>query len=226
MNEKRQTGTGTVSYVNLFLIAVNVAVYVIGLIPWRGVPAADSLFQRGALYAPLILKAQGFHRLLTSVFLHADASHLVNNMIMQYAGGDIVERNTGHFRYLMLYIFCGIGGNLFSVLSDYMTRSYGYSIGASGAVFGVTGALVYMILREACEGMRHGEDKSLRGGAMSPRMKSLVIRAVLMIVWLLYSGWRNPVVNQAAHVGGLICGFLFAALFMPRGKRDLSSLLQ
>ena len=109
MNEKRQTGTGTVSYVNLFLIAVNVAVYVIGLIPWRGVPAADSLFQRGALYAPLILKAQGFHRLLTSVFLHADASHLVNNMIMQYAGGDIVERNTGHFRYLMLYIFSGIG---------------------------------------------------------------------------------------------------------------------
>ena len=226
MDQKRQTGTGSVSFVNFFLIAVNAAVFIFGLIPWRGVPVADSLFQRGALYAPLILKAQGFHRLITSIFLHADASHLVNNMIMQYAGGDIVERNTGHFRYLMLYIFSGIGGNLFSVLSDYMARSYGYSIGASGAVFGVTGALVYMILREAFEGMRREREMSRRGGGMPPQMKSLVVRAVLMIVWLLYSGWRNPVVNQAAHVGGLICGFLFAALFMPRGKRDLSSLLQ
>ncbi len=228
MDQRRQEGYNNVSYMNFFLIAVNVAVFLAGIFLAPAGLGSANMFHRGALYAPVILKGQEFYRLITSVFLHADASHLVNNMIMQYAGGDIVERNLGHIKYLLLYIVCGLGGNLTSVLADYMTRSYGYSIGASGAVFGVTGALVYMILREAIDGMRRGNE-SIPGQTgekrLSPQMKSLVIRAILMVFWLLYSGWGNPVINQAAHVGGLICGFIFAALLMPRGKRDLSSLM-
>ena len=149
MDQRRQSGSGTASYanipyVNMILIAVNVVIFVAGIFLEPFGAGAESMFLKGALYAPLILKGQGFYRLVTSIFLHADASHLVNNMIMQFAGGEIVERNMGHARYLLLYFFSGIGGNLASVLSDYMSRSYGYSIGASGAVFGVTGALLYM----------------------------------------------------------------------------------
>lgn len=214
-----------VSFVNFFLIAVNVLIFVAGLVLSPFGLGAESLIQKGCLYAPLILKAQGFYRLVTSIFLHADASHLVNNMIMQYAGGDIVERNLGHIRYLALYLVSGIGGNLASIVYDYMTRSYGYSIGASGAVFGVAGALVCMILREAADGMHRGEDGMSGSGSLSPKMRSLVIRACLMIVWLLYSGWRNPMINQAAHVGGLVCGFVFTMIFMPRGRKDFSSLM-
>ena len=107
-----------------------------------------------------------------------------------------------------------------------MSRSYGYSIGASGAVFGVTGALLYMIFREAAGGIRRETESPSGENGLSPQMKSLVLRAVLMTVWLLYSGWRNPVINQAAHVGGLLCGFLFAAVLMPKGKRDLSVLIR
>ena len=231
MDQRRQSGSGAVSYanipyVNMILIAVNVVIFVAGIFLEPVGAGAESMFLKGALYAPLILKGQGFYRLVTSIFLHADASHLVNNMIMQFAGGEIVERNMGHARYLLLYFFSGIGGNLASVLSDYMSRSYGYSIGASGAVFGVTGALLYMIFREAASGIRRETEAPSGGNGLSPQMKSLVLRAVLMTVWLLYSGWRNPVINQAAHVGGLLSGFLFAAVLMPKGKRDISVLIR
>ena len=87
-------------------------------------------------------------------------------------------------------------------------------------------ALLYMIFREAAGGIRRETESPSGGNGLSPQMKSLVLRAVLMTVWLLYSGWRNPVINQAAHVGGLLCGFLFAAVLMPKGKRDLSVLIR
>ena len=92
-------------------------------------------------------------------------------------------------------------------------------MGASGAVFGVIGALLFMILREAMN------RKGAAQGASQARMKSLVIRAGLMTVYLLYSGWSNPVINQAAHVGGMVIGFVLTTVLLPRGDSDLSDLL-
>lgn len=207
------------AWMNNLLIAVNVLVFAVGMAGtgrWRD---PGSLYRAGALYAPLLLKGQGYYRLLTSIFLHADLSHLFNNMIVQFAGGEIVEKNLGHVRYGILYIVCGIGGNLVSVASDYFKGQYGYSVGASGAVFGVIGALLFMILREAMN------RKGAAQGASQTRMKSLVIRAGLMTVYLLYSGWSNPVINQAAHVGGMVIGFVLTTVLLPRGDSDLSDLL-
>lgn len=198
---------------NLLLMAVCVLAFLVSVTENRVTPYAGFLYRRGALYAPLLLKGQDFHRLVTAIFLHADAAHLMNNMIVQFAGGGIVERSLGHARYILLYLVSGIGGNLASVLMDWMQGSFAWSVGASGAVFGVTGALLFMILREA----RKKE-------VPAPAMRSLLIRAGLMTAWLLYSGWANPMVNQAAHVGGLICGFVLAAVLMPHGG-DLSPLL-
>ena len=207
------------AWMNNLLIAVNVLVFAVGMAGtgrWRD---PGSLYRAGALYAPLLLKGQGYYRLLTSIFLHADLSPLFNNMIVQFAGGEIVEKNLSHVRYGILYIVCGIGGNLVSVASDYFKGQYGYSVGASGAVFGVIGALLFMILREAMN------RKGAAQGASQARMKSLVIRAGLMTVYLLYSGWSNPVINQAAHVGGMVIGFVLTTVLLPRGDSDLSDLL-
>ena len=118
------------AWMNNLLIAVNVLVFAVGMAGtgrWRD---PGSLYRAGALYAPLLLKGQGYYRLLTSIFLHADLSHLFNNMIVQFAGGEIVEKNLGHVRYGILYIVCGIGGNLVSVASDYFKGQYGYSVGS------------------------------------------------------------------------------------------------
>ena len=195
MDRKRQGGLRQAAWMNDLLIAVNVLVFVLetaGAGRGRGL---EHMYRAGALYAPLLFKGQGFYRLVTSIFLHADAGHLFNNMIVQFAGGEIVEKNVGHIRYGILYLLCGIGGNLASVLYDFLTREYGYSVGASGAVFGIIGAL------------------------------SLLIRAGIMTAYLLYSGWTNPVVNQAAHIGGLIFGFVLSMAMAPHIRSDLSDLL-
>ena len=144
-------------------------------------------------------------------------------MIVLFAGGMIAEKNLGHIRYGILYILSGIGGNLVSIAADFCTGQYGYSIGASGAVFGVIGSLLYMILREAISMKRVSFQE---GSGERNVWKSLLIRAGLMTAYLLYSGWSNPVVNQAAHVGGLIVGFVLTIVLIPQGQSDLSDLLQ
>ncbi|MDO5131602.1 MAG: rhomboid family intramembrane serine protease [Eubacteriales bacterium] len=228
-----------VSWANYLLMAVNVLVFVVGLVLDRVLHYDGFLYRRGLLYAPLILKGQGFYRLLTSVFLHADAGHLTNNMIVQFAGGDIVEKNLGHWRFIALYLLSGVAGNIVSVFHDYITGEYGFSIGASGAVFGVIGALLFLILQDV---KRRGEVRKDRWEEDAPApeaprpygggrdagaaARQLLLRAGVMTAWLLYSGWVNPRINQAAHVGGLFSGFLLAAVLMyRRPKADVGMLL-
>ena len=92
--------------------------------------AGEALYARGALYAPLILKGQDFYRLLSAVFLHADAAHLVNNMIVQFAAGTILERRAGHAGYAAVYLLSGIAGKTpFTVITVYknmMNKEVGF----------------------------------------------------------------------------------------------------
>ena len=240
MYTERKKDLRQAPWMNALLIFINVLVFIAGI---AGRGDYGAMYRAGALYAPLLLKGQGFYRLITSVFLHADVSHLFNNMIVQFAGGGIVEKNIGHIRYGILYILCGIGGNLTSVVADWMTGQYGYSIGASGAVFGVIGALIFLILKEASNVLRPQQEREYRireelygtdagrdrrmaeTGASAAHMKSLLVRVSLMTVYLLYSGWSNPLVNQAAHVGGMLAGFVLGAVFMMHRDSDLSALL-
>jgi rhomboid protease GluP len=240
MYTERKKDLRQAPWMNALLIFINVLVFIAGI---AGRGDYGAMYRAGALYAPLLLKGQGFYRLITSVFLHADVSHLFNNMIVQFAGGGIVEKNIGHIRYGILYILCGIGGNLTSVVADWMTGQYGYSIGASGAVFGVIGALIFLILKEASNVLRPQQEREYRireelygtdaerdrrmaeTGASAAHMKSLLVRVGLMTVYLLYSGWSNPLVNQAAHVGGMLAGFVLGAVFMMHRDSDLSALL-
>ena len=240
MYTERKKDLRQAPWMNALLIIINVLVFIAGI---AGRGDYGAMYRAGALYAPLLLKGQGFYRLITSVFLHADVSHLFNNMIVQFAGGGIVEKNIGHIRYGILYILCGIGGNLTSVVADWMTGQYGYSIGASGAVFGVIGALIFLILKEASNVLRPQQEREYRireelygtdagrdrrmaeTGTSAAHMKSLLVRVGLMTVYLLYSGWSNPLVNQAAHVGGMLVGFVLGAVFMMYRDSDLSALL-
>ena len=86
----------------------------------------------------------GFYRLITAAFLHADVEHLLNNMLLLYCCGDVVERCLGKVRFLILYFGSAIFGNLLSAAYELSTGSFYESIGASGAVFGLTGALLFL----------------------------------------------------------------------------------
>lgn len=241
-----------IPWANCILIALNVLVFAAGLFAEAAGAGVSFMYQRGALFAPLLLKGQDLHRLVTAVFLHADAAHLMNNMVVQFAGGGIVERNLGHGSFALLYLASGIAGNAVSVLADYLTGQYGFSVGASGAVFGIMGALAWLILREGLRGrqallpgsvppakdgavgdgaggsgLQEGFREAAGSGTGIPaRVRSLLIRTGVMTAYLLLSGWQNPSINQAAHVGGFICGSVLAAALMRGRRADLGELLR
>ena len=157
----------------------------------------DSTFmmEHGAMYVPYLMNGERYYSLITSMFLHFGFSHLMNNMVMLLVIGYSLEPEIGKIRFLFIYLGSGLMGNLVSAWFDVSQGSYAVSAGASGAIFGIVGALLYVAIRN------HG-----RVGEISTR--GLVLMAGLS----LYYGFTAQGVDNAAHIGGLISGFLLAVL--------------
>ena len=168
---------------NIALAAIQAAVFLLCMI------TGDRLYLFGRCGTVLVLEQ--------SVFLHSGLTHLGSNLLVQVLMGNAVERNLGHIRYLILYLVSGIGGNVISVLYDRAQGVNTYSVGASGAVFGVMGALIVLIIKGR---------KKLRAGS------SLPARAAFAVFYAVYAGFRNPYTDNAAHIGGLIFGLALGAL--------------
>lgn len=185
--------------VNLALAAVQILVFILCTM------TGNAMYIAGRCGTDLVLVQGQYWRLLTSVFLHAGLSHLGSNLLVQILMGNAVERNLGHMRYLVLYLLSGIGGNVISVLYDRAQGVNIYSVGASGAVFGVMGTLFVLIIRGR---------KKLRSGS------SLLTRAAFAVFYAVYSGFRNPYTDNAAHLGGLAFGVALGIL-LTAGLEDV-----
>lgn len=154
------------------------------------------MLECGAAYAPLILEQGEWYRVFSSMFLHFGAPHLIDNMLVLFVLGQRLEPSTGSLRFLLIYITGGLGGNLISLFWDMHTGDYAISAGASGAVFAVMGGMIYVIIRH-------------RGRMADLTMKQMLI----MAAFSLYFGFASEGVDNAAHAGGLLCGFLVAMIF-------------
>ena len=185
--------------VNLCLAALQAAVFLLCLL------TGDRLYVAGRCGTNLVLEQGQYWRLLTSVFLHSGFTHLGSNLLVQVLMGNAVERNLGHIKYLILYLASGIGGNVVSVLYDHAMGVNIYSVGASGAVFGVMGVLMLLIIK--------GRKKLQRGSSM-------LVRAGFALFYAVYSGFRNPYTDNAAHLGGLAVGVLLG-LILTLGMEDV-----
>lgn len=164
----------------------------------------DALYEAGILWASAVLENREYGRILWAMFLHGDIGHLFNNMVILFFLGAMIEKEIGHVRYGVLYFLSGIGGNLLSLLVKAVTDDMTGSIGASGAVFGLDGALLAMVLLAG----RRMED-------VTPG------RVIFMVVYSLYAGFSGENIDNAAHVGGLIIGFGVAAVIcMVQRMRD------
>lgn len=183
-------------WVNICLVAVNVIVFLICTFTGR------MLYNKGASGVAFLIEDKSYYRLITSMFLHTDVSHLFNNMIILYFVGELVERNLGHLRYAVLYLLSGIAGDVLSMGYELLWNDYYSSVGASGAVFGVQGALLLLVI------LHRGRLESLSAG-----------RVAFMIAFSLYCGFTSSNVNNAAHIGGVLMGFALAAVFSFIGKR-------
>ena len=170
------------------LVAANVAVYVICMFTQR-------IYEAGTLDAFHVLNNGEWGLIVWAMFLHGSISHLMNNMLLLFFMGAMIEKEIGHIFYTLLYFLSGIGGNLLSLYMRVANNDPTGSIGASGAVFGMDGVLLAMVL------------------FAGRRMPSVTpIRVMAMIVLSLYSGFSGHNIDNAAHVGGLLTGFLGGCL--------------
>lgn len=188
------------SWVNGTLIVLNVIYFLYLEIAGS---SENSLFmiQHGAMYTPLVLEYGEYYRLLTSIFMHFGINHIVNNMLVLFILGDNLERALGKVKYLVFYLFCGVGANLVSMFvgMDHSIQTVG--AGASGAIFGVIGGLLYVV------------------GVNKGRLEDLSSRQlVIMILFSLYFGFTSSGVDNVAHVAGLVIGMLLAAVFYRKPK--------
>ena len=181
------------------LSVINIAVFFF-LSLFGDTEDAAFMFQHGAMYEPTVTQGHEFYRIFTSMFLHFGISHLVNNMVLLGALGWNLELEIGKIRLLIIYLISGIGGNLLSLYREIATETYAVSAGASGAIFGLMGALFYVVVAN-------------RG-----RLGRLSGRGMLVMVMLsLYFGLTSSGVDNWAHIGGLISGFVMAVI-LYRGK--------
>ena len=185
------------------LIIINIIVFLV--VDFTGGSENTAHMMRcGAAYTPLILEDGEWYRLVTAIFLHFGINHLLNNMVVLGVLGERLEILMNRFSYVLLYFIAGIGGNLLSMALEMRSGHYAVSAGASGAVFGLMGAILYILIRN-------------RGTVLDLSMK----RMLIMVGLSVYLGFADAGVDNAAHIGGLVCGFL-AAVILYHPKKNVS----
>jgi rhomboid protease GluP len=173
----------------LLLISIAV-VYVLQFV------TGDQLIELGANYGPAIREGQ-YWRLVTNMFLHGGLFHLAFNGWALFQLGSLFELWLGSSRLLLVYFATGIAGSL---ASAWFTQ--GPSVGASGAIFGLMGALIAFLLR--------------RRAALTPEGKSILMQLVAWAAINVYFGLSDPQIDNSAHLGGCAAGLLLGFVLPAR----------
>jgi membrane associated rhomboid family serine protease len=188
-------------YITPLLINTNLIIFLAMGLTGSGFFSLDiqSLLNWGADYTPLTANGQWW-RLLTSMFLHGGLMHLLANMYALLLVGILLEPMLGKNRYLVSYLATGITG---SIVSTYMHKAT-VSVGASGAIFGLYGIFLALMLTNVFP-------KKVKG--------SLLTGVIIMITMTFVTGLGGGVDN-AAHVGGLLSGIIIGLMLTPQLKRE------
>jgi len=184
---------GDPTLVTKLLVGLNVVLF--------GVQQVSDVTNQGALVgAPIALHGE-WYRLITSAFLHVSLTHLLFNMLALWFVGGAVEPRLGRTRYLTVYLVSAVAGSVLSYAVDPILQP---SVGASGAVFGLFGALFVLALRLRFD---------VRGV-----IAIIVINVVIGFIPGMNINWR-------AHLGGLFAGTLVTAVmvYAPRAWRTIAT---
>jgi membrane associated rhomboid family serine protease len=183
-------------YVTPTLIGINAIMFVIVVAAGGGlfVPNPETMIRFGTDYTPLTLAGQWW-RLLTSIFLHFGLMHIAFNMLALYVNGRMAERIYGSARYLVIYLVAGVTGSLASLLWHPLVNG----AGASGAIFGILGALLAFFVKK-------------ESGVPASVIKVQRNSAMVFIAYNLLYGAGIQGIDNAAHLGGLIGGLIMGYL--------------
>jgi rhomboid protease GluP len=185
------------------LVGINILVWIANVLSGLDIvnPDAAALIVWGGNYLPKTINEPW--RLVSAMFLHGGIAHMAWNMLALVQLGVLANRFYGTPALLVIYFFAGICGNLASLF--YSAKS-GVSVGASGAIFGLMGAVVCALLTKA----KHLNPEGVR---------SLLIVAGIYIVFNIYLGLTDSNIDQAAHIGGFLSGALAALGLAERFDR-------
>lgn len=176
-------------YVSIVLVAINIIVYIFCTF------TGNLLYNMGGLTLWGVQVEGEYWRIVSAMFLHIGTSHIFNNMLILFFVGAMVEDEIGHGLFALLYFTSGVCGNILSLISKATLGDISMSVGASGATFGLIGLLLALVL-------------------FSKRQipNVTVPRVLLMVFYSLYNGFTGYNVDNAAHVGGLLAGFVLGVI--------------
>lgn len=196
-----ELGIGKKNYIAVSIIVVNI-IYFIFLETHGGSENTMVMLKYGAAF-PENIKNGEYYRLVTSMFMHFGIEHIVNNMLILVLLGGKLEDILGHVRFFIIYMLSGILANIGSDWFQNYTGDVAVSAGASGAIFGIVGALLYALLVN-------------RG-----RIKDLSVQQIaISLALMLYTGFRTTGVDNAAHVAGAAAGFILCLVLYHGNKKE------
>lgn len=175
--------------ITLTIISINVIVFLLMYVLGDGSLSSKTLINFGANYLPLT-KSGEYYRLLTSAFLHIGIVHLILNMYSLFVIGTSIEYFYGKLKYILIYLYSALIGSLFTVI---LSSNNTVAAGASGAIFGLLGALFYF-------GYHY---RGYIGNA-------IISQVIPIILFNLFFGFITPGIGNAAHIGGLIGGYIIS----------------
>lgn len=177
--------------VTVLLCVTNVLVYI------YSVYALEDAYAFGGINYYMVLEQKEYYRFLTSIYLHADISHIALNMLALVTAGSLVESYLGSFKTVFIYFLSGFGGSVLSLLFHNPEDNV-YSIGASGAIFG--------LLMAASLIQNKKEGKSL-------------IKAILFVIIYAVGTWTQGV-DLLGHIGGALAGAVVSVIACIHFKED------
>ncbi len=167
-------------YVTYALIAINTIIFLIGY----GLNINNGLINAFANNYDAVTGGE-YYRLITSAFIHGGVLHILCNMYVLYVIGAQTENFFGHVKFLVIYILSALSGSLLSILLN----PDSISVGASGAIFGLFGALLYF------------------GYNYRVYLGNTLVRQIIPVILInLFIGFSLPGVDNFAHIGGLVAG--------------------
>ncbi len=189
-----ELGISKRNYITIGIIIINI-IYFLFLETHGGSEDTMVMLRYGAAF-PENIKNGEYYRLATSMFMHFGIEHIANNMLILAILGCKLEDIAGHIRFFIIYMLSGILANIASDLAQTMTGDFAVSAGASGAIFGVVGALLASLV------LSKGKIKNLS-----------LYQIAVSLGLMLYAGFKTTGVDNIAHVGGAVSGVFIGLIF-------------
>ena len=210
-----------------FLVAVNCAVFLLMVARGAGfwMPTADQVLRWGGENAGIVLLQNNWLPIVTAMFVHVGFWHIAVNMWCLWNLGLLAEPLMGTTGVIVAYVLTGAAGDLLSTFYNWWhfypqwiklhdIGVFPVGAGASGAIFGIAGALILLLNPQRLPMVPAHEIKRLRRSVIYFAVINLVLGAGIFVgASALHSGLN---IDISAHIGGLACGLLFAAPMIPR----------